>query len=90
MSELNKIPKGDDLHATVKAGLGSISVLGLAGAELVGFVVTPPLDRRRQEWMNEIAERLILLEECNRVNFSSLLQNDQFLDTKMQATTIAL
>lgn len=63
MSDINKTTKGDIIYATVKAGLGSIPVLGSAATELFGLVVTPPLDKRRQEWMNEVAERLKELEE---------------------------
>jgi len=90
MNDINKTSKGDILYATVKAGLGSIPLLGSAATELFGLVVTPPLDKRRQEWMNEVAERLKSLEENNQVDFSKLSQNEQFIDTIIQATTIAI
>ena len=90
MSDINKTSKGDILYAAVKAGLGSIPVLGSAATELFGLVVTPPLDKRRHEWMNEVAEKLKSLEEANKVDFSSLSQNEQFIDTIIQATSIAI
>ena len=90
MSDINKTSKEDILYAAVKAGLGSIPVLGSAATELFGLVVTPPLDKRRQEWMNEVAEKLKALEENNQVDFSKLSQNEQFIDTIIQATTIAI
>lgn len=90
MSDINKTSKGDILYAAVKAGLGSIPVLGSAATELFGLVVTPPLDKRRQEWMNEVAEKIKSLEESNKVDFSSLSQNEQFIDTIIQATSIAI
>ncbi|RRB07402.1 hypothetical protein [Larkinella rosea] len=90
MSDINKTSKADILYATVKAGLGSIPVLGSAATELFGLVVTPPLDKRRQEWMNEVAEKIKLLEQNNLVDFSSLSQNEQFIDTIVQASSIAI
>lgn len=90
MSDINKTSKGDILYATVKAGLGTIPILGSAATELFGLVVTPPLDKRRQEWMNEVAEKIKALEENNQITFKSLSQNDQFLDTIITATSFAI
>jgi hypothetical protein len=90
MDEINKTTKGDILYVAAKAGLGSIPVLGSAASELFGLVVTPPLDKRRQEWMNEVAEKLKSLEESSKVDFLSLSHNELFLDTIVQATTIAI
>jgi hypothetical protein len=90
MSDINKTTKSDVLYAAVKAGLGSIPVLGSAATELFGLVVTPPLDKRRQEWMNEVAEKLKALEENNKIDFISLSQNEQFIDTIIQATSFAI
>lgn len=90
MNDINKTSAGDIAYAAVKAGLGSIPILGSAATELFGLVVTPPLDKRRQEWMNEIAEKLKSLEENNRIDFAGLSQNEQFIDTIVQATSIAV
>ena len=90
MTDINKTSKGDIVYAAVKAGLGSIPILGSAATELFGLVVTPPLDKRRQEWMNEVAEKLKALEEDNKIDFGSLAKNDQFLDTIIQATSFAI
>ena len=90
MSDINKTSAGDIAYVAVKAGLGSIPILGSAATELFGLVVTPPLDKRRQEWMNEVAEKLKALEENNKIDFGTLSQNDQFIDTIVQATSIAV
>ncbi|MEZ0611018.1 hypothetical protein ACAW74_21070 [Fibrella sp. WM1] len=90
MTDINKTSKEDIAYAVVKAALGCIPVLGSAATEVFGLVVTPPLDKRRQEWMNEVAEKLKFLEQNNQIDFSSLSQNDKFIDTIIQATTIAI
>jgi len=87
---MNKTTKEDILYSTIKVGLGSIPILGSAATELFGLVVTPPLDKRRQKWMNEVAEKLKLLEGNNQVDFKNLSQNEQFVDAIIQATSIAI
>lgn len=90
MDYINKTTKKDVGYATVKAALGSIPVLGSAATELFGLIIAPPLDKRRQQWMNEVADRLKELEQKNEVNFAALGENEQFVDTILQASQFAL
>lgn len=47
--ELHK-PKMEDIpYSLIKAGLGSIPLLGSAAIELFSLVITPPLEKRRTE-----------------------------------------
>lgn len=86
----NKTTGKDVAHSLVKGGLGAIPVIGSFAAEIFGLVVTPPLDKRRAEWMNNVAEKLKELEDKNLVNIEKLQSNDQFIDVVLQATTYAL
>ncbi len=54
---------GDTAHAIARAGIASIPVVGGAATELFNAIITPPLERRRQEWMIQIGETLRELEE---------------------------
>ena len=90
MTEINKPEKGDIAYAITKAVIGSIPLLGDAATELFGLVITPPLEKRRVEWMNKIAERLNKLEEMKLIEIHSLKDNDQFIDVVLQATAFAL
>lgn len=90
MNDISKPSTGDIAHAATKAGLGSIPILGSAATELFGLIITPPLEKRRQKWMNDVAEKLKALEESGKINLSELSQNDQFIDTVMQATSAAI
>lgn len=81
---------GDVAYAIVKAGLGSIPVAGAAAAELLGLVVVPPLERRRNQWMAEVGEALRQLEERKGIDIESLRDNDQFIDAAIEATQIAI
>jgi len=80
----------DIAHSLIKGGLGEIPVIGSLAAEIFGLIVTPPLEKRRAEWMNEIAEKLKELEIRSVIDFQELQNNEQFIDVVLQATTYAL
>ena len=90
MTEVNKTTSQDVIYATTRAALGSIPLIGAAASELLGLIVTPPLEKRREEWMTEVGEKLKELQEAGKLDIESLSDNQQFIDTVLQATTYAL
>jgi len=90
IEELQKKSCGDIAHGLVKGALGTIPVLGAPAAEIFGLIVSPPLEKRRIEWMNEIAEKLKELENSNRINIAELANDEHFIDVVLQSTTFAL
>ena len=78
------------VHSLLKGGLGTIPIIGSLAAEVFGIIVTPPLEKRRAEWMNEVAQKLKDLELNHKINFEELQHNDQFIDVVLQASTYAL
>lgn len=86
-----KTGKADVAHTLVKAGVASIPVLGGAAAELFQMIITPPLDRRRAEWMNAVAEGLKTLEEkVEGFHVEDLVNNDAFVSTILHASQAAI
>lgn len=85
-----KMTQQDVGHSIIKGGLGAIPLVGSLAAEIFGLVVTPPLDKRRAEWMNEVAEKLNELEDKGSIDLNELRDNEQFIDIMLQATTYAL
>lgn len=81
---------GDKVHALAKAGIGSIPLVGAAATELFQMVIAPPLERRRQAWMEAVAEGLRRLEQEKGIDIERLKDNDAFIDTVMQASQVAL
>ena len=81
---------GDHLHALARAGVGSIPFVGAAAKELLSLLITPPLEKRRREWMESIGEALRGLEQDERVRLKDLQSNDAFVDTVMHALQAAL
>lgn len=90
MDDINKTTGKDIAYATAKAVVGSIPIAGAAAGELLGLLVTPPLEKRRSKLLTEIGQRLKDLEEAKQLDTSSLTENEQFIDTVLQATTYAL
>ncbi len=74
----------------VRAGLGLIPVAGSAAAELFKAVMTPPLDKRRNEWMDDVGQRLQRLEKERDISLEDLKNNDEFIDAVMSASQAVL
>jgi hypothetical protein len=93
LTESKDVPattSGDKVHALVRAGFGAIPVLGAAATELFNSVITPPLERRRVEWMNDVAGRLEQLEEDRALDLDRLQGDDAFITTVMYASQAAI
>jgi len=81
--------KGDVAHTLTKAGLSAIPVVGGPAVELFQHLVQAPLERRRNEWMTQIGEKLKELE-ADGLNLQELQNNEEFITAVMQASTAAL
>lgn len=90
MKNTIKPTKGDVTYSIVKAGLGSIPIAGAAASELLTLIVTPPLERRRNKWMEEMGKRLKTLEQEKGIDLEALRDNDLFIDTVLYASQLAL
>jgi hypothetical protein len=80
----------DAAQVITRAAVSAVPLVGGPAAELVNAVFTPMLDRRRQQWMEEVAEALRNLEQHQGVSIDELKNNEVFGDTVLQATQIAL
>ncbi len=81
----------DDIHALTKGTISCIPAAGGLLAEFFSLVVTPSLDRRRQEWMTQVAQGLTELR--NRVDafsWETLREDEHFIDVLLHASQIAL
>ena len=92
MNKLNppKKTKKDAGHALTKSVLGAVPFLGSAAIELFSTIVTPPIESRRNSWMEEVGRALQkLIEKDDKL--VERLQNDQdFVDTLLTASQLAL
>ena len=81
----------DVVHAVVKAGLSAIPYAGGAASELLSLVIGPPLEKRRDNWLEGIATRLEQLEkEREDFKVEDLAENESFVTAVLRATRQAL
>lgn len=81
---------GDTAHLAGRTLLSLIPYLGGPAVELFSALVAPPLERRRQEWMEAIATALNELHESDRINIDDLREDDQFVDVLLSASQSAI
>ncbi len=81
MDEITKTTPQDIVYASVKGGIGSVPIIGAVASEILGLIVTPPLEMRRNKLLTEIGQRLKDLEEAKQLDINSLIENQQFIDT---------
>ena len=86
------VPKkssGDYAHSIAKAGLSSITIIGGAAVELFQNVIQPPLEKRRNEWMRQVGEKLQDIEKKGQ-KLEDLQNNEVFISAVMHASQLAL
>lgn len=82
---------GDIVHASVKAALSLVPVVGGPAAELFALVMAAPLARRRDEWVESIASGLRELEQrVEGFHPESLAENESFITSAVRATQAAM
>ena len=82
---------GDVVHAVVKAGISGIPIIGGPATEIFSLIIAPPLTRRRDKWMENMAEGLKRLEEkVEGFKIEDLSSNDAFITTVTHASQAAI
>lgn len=80
---------GDALHATARAAVSAVPVLGTS--DLISLVIQPPLERRRTTWLNDLAARLSDLEQkVEGFSLASLKDSPDFITAVTTASQIAI
>ena len=91
MEEKPKRTTGDILVALTKGALGAVPYAGPMASELFNLIFTPPLTKRRDQWMDSIAEGLKKLEENGKgFTVEELSKNESFITTLIYATQVAI
>jgi len=94
MDEIPEQPKktaGDLAHAVVRAAVSAVPVVGGPAVEMLGLVFGPPLEKRRQEWLKELAAAVgELQEKVTGITPEKLSEDPAFVTTAMRASEIAV
>ena len=82
---------GDIVHTLVRAGLSLAPIVGGPAVELLGLVIVPPIEKRRDEWIEEIARCLLELErKVGGLRLEDLSDSDTFVTTFLHASQAAI
>lgn len=81
----------DVAHAVVKGLVSAVPLYGAPAAELLSLVIVPPLQKRRDEWFESLAERLLdATTKREDFDLESLSNNEVFITTVMHASQAAI
>jgi hypothetical protein len=81
---------GDVVYATARAGISEIPMVGGPILEFFNLIIAPPLDKRRQKWMESVRDGLLALEERGSLRMEDLKDNEAFGSIVMQASQAAV
>ncbi len=85
----DEVPKEHRPKDLARLGVDILADFIHAGA-LLNYFMTPPLEKRRNEWLDALGTRLVQLEKEKGISLEDLKENDEFIDIVIQATQIAL
>jgi len=77
---------GDTAYLVVKASLSPF----FGATELLERFISPPLQKRTEKWMEDVAEALRALEQNIGIKIEALQNNDLFITVVTQATRVAI
>ena len=82
---------GDVVRAVMKAGISAIPIAGAPAAEIFALVVAPPLEKRRDKWIESIGNGLReLAEKVEGFSIEELSSNESFITTVTHASQAAI
>lgn len=77
---------GDTVSAIARAAVQLLPFVGSPAVELLNHAIMPPLERRRDAWMETVAEGL----QSHDVAFEELGTREELLDAFLQASAAAI
>src|SRR5437660_894259 len=76
--------------ATLKGALSNIPIVGGSAGEALGLAMVSPLAKRRDDWLESLAIRVLELQaKVEGFTFERLLQDDAFVTAVTHASGIA-
>jgi len=86
------IPKennSDKVHTAIKALTNLIPIAGGTITEIFNALVIPPIEKRKQKWMEDVVTELKILEERQTGIIEQLVNNEEFISLLMSASVNA-
>lgn len=80
----------DKAYAIVRAAISLIPYFGSPAVELLSGFYKSPIDRRREQWIEQVTADLRILDECRQINLNDLENDEVFTTTLIQASEVAV
>lgn len=81
----------DVAYSLVKAAISAVPVAGGPAAEVLGLIFGPPLEKRREKWLEQLADAVRELHDnVAELTPEKLSQDEAFISTALHATEIAV
>lgn len=94
MSDIPEQPEksaADVAYGVVKAAVSAVPVVGGSAAEVLGLIFGPPLEKRREKWLGQLAGAVKEVQDKEaELTPEKLSQNEAFITTALHATEIAV
>ena len=88
--EIPKESSKNKAHSIVKGLFGAIPFAGGVASETFGLILSQPITKRREEWMQAVVDKLKYLEEVSEsFKIENLKENDEFVTFLIEASQIA-
>jgi hypothetical protein len=88
--EVPKESSKDKVHSMIKGAFGAIPFAGGVASETFGLILSQPITKRRDEWMQAVVDKLNYLEKtCESFKIENLKDNDEFVSFLIEASQIA-
>lgn len=80
----------DHLHATLRAALAAIPFAGGAATEVFNAILTPPIEKRRTQWMENVSRAISTLSQSDAAIVERITGDEKFQSVLIQATWVAI
>jgi hypothetical protein len=78
--------QADAVQAVARAAIAAVPVIGGTITELLSLVLSPAVERRKDEWLKELADALGELEsKVEGFKIGDLQHNEQFVSAVIEA-----
>jgi hypothetical protein len=85
-----EVSASDVVHAVVKGAVSAVPVVGGVLSETLSLVFSPPLEKRREKWIETLAGAIEEIKHrLDDFSPDKLSQNEAFVTTAMHASQIA-
>lgn len=93
-TDITEVPEPnskDYAYAVFKGLISEVPIVGGTASEVLSLLVTPPLSKRQDEWMETVVNGLLnLRRQIEDLDLEDLSENETFITTVMHASQAAV